>query len=81
MKNQTEKVIELATRMLVGRTIVGAEYMTEEEADGAFWEESPLVLTLDDGTRVYPSRDDEGNGPGALFTANPETGDYDFPSL
>jgi hypothetical protein len=28
------------------------------------------VLVLDDGTILYPSRDDEGNGPGALFGAD-----------
>jgi hypothetical protein len=25
------------------------------------------VIVLDDGTLIYPSRDHEGNGPGALF--------------
>jgi len=25
------------------------------------------VIELEDGTLIYPSRDDEGNGPGTLF--------------
>jgi hypothetical protein len=27
-----------------------------------------VVLTLDDGTQLYPAADDEGNNAGALFT-------------
>ena len=57
---------------LVGRTIVEVRRMRPAEAatdlpallgrHGA-----TMVLVLDDGTKLYPSRDDEGNGPGALF--------------
>jgi hypothetical protein len=35
---------------------------------GLYWFERGIVLELDDGTSIFPSRDDEGNGPGALFT-------------
>jgi hypothetical protein len=34
------------------------------------WDKSGIVLMLDDGTYIYPSRDDEGNGAGALFTSH-----------
>jgi hypothetical protein len=56
--------------LLVGRRIVSVEYMTEEDANEVDWNHRPLIITLDNGLRFYPSRDDEGNGPGALFTTH-----------
>ena len=56
-----------ARNILYGRTITDLRYMTEEEARQWAWYERPLVLVLDDGTELFPSRDDEGNGGGALF--------------
>jgi hypothetical protein len=54
-----------------GRTITGARPMTARELAAEGWTTgihgAPVVLVLDDGTRLYPSRDAEGNGPGALF--------------
>jgi hypothetical protein len=45
--------------------------MTEEELAAEDWMATagyvPVVLELDDGGLLYPSRDPEGNGPGALF--------------
>lgn len=59
---------------LVGRRIVDMRPMTRAEAAAEGWDlgrlhGAPTVLVLDDGTLVYPSRDPEGNGPGALFGA------------
>lgn len=36
------------------------------------WTKSVLVMELDDGTVLFPSRDDEGNEGGALFSQNAE---------
>ena len=56
--------------VLVGREIVSVRYLTEQErADLGFYLRC-IVLVLDDGTLVYPSRDDEGNDAGALFTTH-----------
>ena len=56
---------------LVGRTITEVRRMTDGEKDREYWEEargeSAVVLVLDSGLILYPSRDEEGNGPGALF--------------
>ena len=43
--------------------------MTKKELDAEGWEghDAPAVLILSDGSKLYPSRDSEGNGPGALF--------------
>lgn len=58
----------------VGRTIVGVRPMDENELKKEWWsgEYPPTVIVLNDGSLVYPSRDDEGNGPGALFGAKGE---------
>ena len=43
--------------------------MTPEELEKEQWtgENPPTVIVLDNGAKIYPSRDAEGNGPGALF--------------
>ena len=53
-------------KKLIGRTIVGVGYMDPESAAEMGWDERPVVFTLDDGTHLFPMRDDEGNGPGAM---------------
>jgi hypothetical protein len=58
---------ERAEKALVGRTIVGARYLTKDEVEGLGWTQSVLVMQLDDGTLLYPSMDDEGNNGGAMF--------------
>jgi hypothetical protein len=56
---------------LVGRVVKAVRPMTEAELGAEGWEArrggAPAVIEFEDGTIVYPSRDDEGNGPGALF--------------
>jgi hypothetical protein len=56
---------------MVGRTIAEVRPMTRAELKKEGWETGrhlpPTVLVLDNGTKLYPSRDEEGNGPGAMF--------------
>ena len=58
---------------VIGRRIVGARLLTEEEIKKEYWEmsmgrnETVTALVLDDGSIIYASQDFEGNGPGALF--------------
>ena len=59
-----------ASKLLLNKTIVDVRYMTDEEQSMMYWDFKPVVLILDDGTAIYPSSDDEGNGAGALFTTN-----------
>jgi hypothetical protein len=52
----------------VGRTIRKVRLMTPEELAQNGWEgEAAVCLELDDGSVVYSSRDEEGNGPGCLL--------------
>ena len=50
--------------------------MRPEEKKAEGWDEShhetTMVIELEDGTKLYPSRDEEGNGPGVLFCTTPD---------
>lgn len=52
---------KVAEKQLLGKKITAAEYVHDPE-----FNRPVLVILLDDGTRLYPMGDDEGNGPGAL---------------
>lgn len=80
--NATEKKwTQFATTHLVGRKISSARYLTPDEADGLGWSQRCVVLTLDDGTMLYPSSDDEGNEAGTLFGSNKRNTDLTFPVI
>jgi len=61
---------------LVGQRVTEVRAMTEEEASAEGWGNSKdtVVLVFEDGTKVYPSCDDEGNGPGVMFGEDPKCG-------
>lgn len=61
---------DAAKKLLVGRKIVGVRYMTDKEASSYAWFSKPIVLVLDNGVAIFPSKDDEGNDGGALFTTD-----------
>jgi hypothetical protein len=77
-----DKWNKMAEDHLKGRTIVSATYMSELEAEENMWYKLPIVLTLDDDTRVIVSMDDEGNDGGALFVVkqNPRS-EWVIPTL
>ena len=60
----------IAQAQLLGKKIVEVRYLSQEEADDLGWDERCVVIHLDDGNLILPSRDDEGNGAGSLFTNN-----------
>jgi hypothetical protein len=62
-----------ARALLVNRRIIAVRYMTPAQAEGFEWHGRALVLILDDGTHLMAAADEEGNGPGALFTNNEKT--------
>jgi hypothetical protein len=72
---------EHGAKHLVGRTIVRVEYMDDEMRDG--WDKSPPMLVLDDGTLLYPARDEAMNEPACLAGIGPKP-DYEdlrFPRI
>lgn len=56
-----------AREVLLGKTIVSVNYMTQENANEMDWYKRPIMFKLSDGTICYLSCDDEGNDGGALF--------------
>jgi len=59
-----------ALKKLVGRKISTVRYLTDAEQEELEWHASTLVIILDDGSFIFPSQDDEGNGPGVIFTSH-----------
>lgn len=62
-----------AKRLLLNRKIVNVEYLTGKECDEMMWYNAPITFQLDNGIWCFPSRDDEGNDGGALFTSDDNT--------
>lgn len=56
--------------LLVGQKLVAIRRMTRSELDREGWTntyKTATALVFGNGTVIYASRDDEGNGPGMLF--------------
>lgn len=55
-----------ARKRLLGKKVVRAQLMKPDTAEALGWENSGdcLLIQFNDGTVIYPSQDDEGNGPG-----------------
>lgn len=58
-----------------GKVIKKVRNMTQAELDAEGWTRPTICLELEDGTVIYPSQDEEGNGPGEFFGTN---GDESF---
>lgn len=58
----------------VGLSIVKVSRLTPADMKEEGWldETRPIVLYLSDGSRLWPARDPEGNGPGCFFGVNKE---------
>ena len=56
--------------------VVSIRKMTKEEMKRECWEgfRPGTAIELSDGTVLYPARDEEGNGPGALMGYDKNTG-------
>lgn len=66
----TEEWTEIARSLLLNKKIVDVRYLTQEEADDLGWSERVVAFQTEDGLWFFPSRDDEGNDGGALFTSD-----------
>jgi hypothetical protein len=54
---------------LIGKKITKIRPISKKEMEDEGWEScgATSVIELEDGTTIYPSQDDEGNGGGTLF--------------
>lgn len=65
---------EEAKKLLLNKRIVNVRYLTQKETDDMGWTERVIAFQTNDGLWFFPSRDDEGNGGGALFTTDDKQG-------
>jgi len=79
-QERERKWTEHARKHLLGRSIIHVRYLNDKELDPLGWGKRGLVIELDNGTIIFPSKDDEGNGPGTLF-GNTEDENLTFPVL
>jgi len=70
---------KLAEKLVVGRKIVLARWTTKQENEMLMWDQSGLLLQLEDNTLLIFSQDDEGNGPGACFVQTPDDKSHTLP--
>lgn len=61
---------EVAQKLLLGKKIVDVRYMSKEEMEDMGWNVRVVAFQTEDGLWFFPSRDDEGNDGGALFTSD-----------
>lgn len=52
---------------IIGQKIREVRQMNKKEMEAEGWHRPATVVILANGVKLYPSQDDEGNGPGALF--------------
>ncbi len=57
---------------LVGQKIKEVRLQTNEEMEKEGWDRPAEIIVLEDGTKIFPSSDREGNNRGVLFLESPE---------
>jgi len=66
MSDIIQNLTQEASKILLNKKIVQVRYMTDQEQEAFNWHHKAIIMQLEDGTLVFPSRDDEGNDAGAL---------------
>jgi len=69
MKDIDKYWLDEAKRLLLHKRIVNVRYLTADEAEDMGWDQRSVAFQTQDGLWFFPSRDDEGNDAGALFTS------------
>ena len=72
---------DYAQKHLLGKTISQVRMLTQPEVDNLRWPSGTLVIQLNDGTLLFPSADDEMNGPGALAGQSAQGKELLFPVI
>lgn len=80
-ENEVARWTEFAAEHLQGKTVFAVRYLTPDEAEALGWSSRPLMIEFDDGTLIFASRDDEGNGAGSLLGQTPDGTELTFPVL
>jgi hypothetical protein len=59
-------------KSIIGRKIKSIRLSTKEEQEREGWHEDFEIITLDNGTELWPMCDGEGNGPGVMVGSIPK---------
>ena len=54
-------------KSIIGQKIISVRQATNSEKRANYWDEDFTVIELENGIKLYPSCDDEGNSPGIFF--------------
>ena len=71
MPRSQENRILSEGKKLIGLQITGIRYMSPAERQQLFIDHRGVILTLSDGTELYPMVDDEENDAGVLIWRSP----------
>lgn len=74
---------QLAKKVLLGKKIVMVRYMTESEMSETGFQNTGLIIELEDGTIFWPTSDNDGTNSGAIHYAinSQSQNDYVLPNL
>ena len=62
---------------IVGKVVSNVRAMTKKEMEAEGWAGlRNTIIEFEDGTKVFASRDEEGNGPGCLFGVDDKGGSF-----
>ena len=69
----SKKDIDILNEAMVGQKITDVRWLTKEETEDIFdyWYNQPIEITLENGVKLIPMSDDEGNEAGAMATNIP----------
>jgi hypothetical protein len=65
--SQLAKSSNKFNKLLKGKKIKCARYLTRQEMIGFYWDRCPLAIFFEDGSFIIPQTDDEGNDGGAMY--------------
>lgn len=52
---------------LIGKKVKNVRKMNRKEIQAEYWDSPAVCIEFEDGTIIFASMDEEGNGPGSLF--------------
>ena len=66
--------IDILNEAMVGQKITEVRWLTKEQTEDVaeHWYNQPIQITLENGVKLIPMSDDEGNEAGAISTNIPK---------
>ena len=66
--------MDILNEAMVGQKITDVRWLTKEQTEDVaeHWHNQPIQITLENGVKLIPMSDDEGNEAGAISTNIPK---------